>query len=64
MKNAENISNISVDKVRINWCAESFEGNKWGSPVSIMLHINHIYNLFYSMAVRQRKSQHQLPLTN
>jgi hypothetical protein len=51
MKNAESISKISVEKVRKNWCADSLEGNKWGSPVSIMIHINHIYNLYYSMAV-------------
>jgi len=32
MKNAENISNISVDKVRINLCAEKFPRKQMGEP--------------------------------
>jgi len=53
MKNAENISKISVEKGKTG-VLRSLEGNKWGSRVSIMLHIKHIYNLFYITAVRQR----------
>jgi hypothetical protein len=32
MKNAENMSNISVEKVRKNWCAEKFGRKQMGQP--------------------------------
>jgi hypothetical protein len=32
MKNAENISKISVGKVRKNWCAEKFGKKQMGQP--------------------------------
>jgi hypothetical protein len=32
MKNAENISKISVEKVRKNWCAEKFGRKQMGQP--------------------------------
>jgi len=32
MKNAENISNISVEKLRKNWCAEKFGKKQMGQP--------------------------------